>query len=201
MPMVRTGDNKTAEEQEILQPTMQNGCIAGSKRTSAGRSKSAKMMRYTVISTQYARARAQALRGLTEEAKMAGQKNKGLMVAIYAAARSKGVSPWKVIDEVINTHPVYLKPPPKIRSEPRRRIVNGQYWPLYWCLPRSERPRCGAQTRAGSRCKRIALRNGKCRNHGGMSTGPKSEAGKVRIAEAQRRRWAAHRAGKVIGQA
>jgi hypothetical protein len=131
---------------------------------------------------------------------MAGRKNRGLMLAIYAAAKGKGVSPFEVIDEVINTHPVYLKPPPKVRSQPRQRLVNGQLWPLVWRLPRSQRPRCDPKTRAGSPCKRIALQNGKCRNHGGMSTGPKTEAGRTRIAEAQRRRWAAFRTGKATAQ-
>jgi hypothetical protein len=122
---------------------------------------------------------------------MAGRKNRGLMVAIYAAAKRKGVSPFKVIDEVLDTHPVYLKPPPGIKSQPqpRLRYFKGRYWPLHWCLPRETRPRCGARTRAGSPCKRLALRNGRCRNHGGLSTGPKTEAGRSRIAEAQKRRW------------
>jgi hypothetical protein len=31
--------------------------------------------------------------------------------------------------------------------------------------------------------------NGRCRNHGGLSSGPKSEGGRQRIAEAQRQRW------------
>jgi hypothetical protein len=122
---------------------------------------------------------------------MAGRNNKGLMVEIYAAARRKGVSYSEAIDEVVTTWPVYLKPPPKVRIQPRQRIVNGQYWPLYWCLPRAARPQCGAKTRAGLPCKRIALRNGRCRNHGGLSTGPKTKAGRSRIAEAQKRRWGA----------
>jgi hypothetical protein len=60
---------------------------------------------------------------------MAGRKNRGRMLAIYAPAERKEVSPLKVIDEVINTHPVYLSPPPRVRSQPRNRLVNGQYWP------------------------------------------------------------------------
>lgn len=38
------------------------------------------------------------------------------------------------------------------------------------------------------------MANGRCPNHGGMSTGPRSQADKERIADAQRKRWAAHRA-------
>jgi len=40
---------------------------------------------------------------------------------------------------------------------------------------------CGAKTRAGTPCKRRDLfRKGRCKLHGGMSTGPRSEAGKKR---------------------
>lgn len=31
--------------------------------------------------------------------------------------------------------------------------------------------RCGARTRAGGACRSTAMRNGKCRIHGGLSTG------------------------------
>ncbi len=33
-------------------------------------------------------------------------------------------------------------------------------------------PRCGAKTRSGSLCKSPAMANGRCRLHGGKSTGP-----------------------------
>jgi len=33
-------------------------------------------------------------------------------------------------------------------------------------------PRCGAKTRNGTACKAPAMKNGRCRMHGGMSTGP-----------------------------
>ena len=39
---------------------------------------------------------------------------------------------------------------------------------------------CGARTRAGTPCKRIDLyRSGRCKYHGGMSTGPRSAEGKA----------------------
>jgi hypothetical protein len=59
-----------------------------------------------------------------------------------------------------------------------------------WGLTQPERPPCSARTRAGHPCKRRALENGRCPNHGGLSTGPKTDVGKARIAEAQRLRWA-----------
>jgi len=40
---------------------------------------------------------------------------------------------------------------------------------------------CGAKTRKGTPCKNTRLFiNGRCKNHGGLSTGPKTAAGKVR---------------------
>ena len=45
--------------------------------------------------------------------------------------------------------------------------------------------RCGAKTRSGSPCAKFPI-SGKrrCRNHGGLSTGPKTAAGRARIAAA-----------------
>ena len=51
--------------------------------------------------------------------------------------------------------------------------------------PKSERPKCGAKTRAGS-CKAPAVwnrrndepRNGRCRMHGGLSTGLRTKKGR-----------------------
>lgn len=44
--------------------------------------------------------------------------------------------------------------------------------------------RCGAKTRAGTPCKMTALyRSGRCKLHGGLSTGPISAAGKARSAQ------------------
>ena len=40
-------------------------------------------------------------------------------------------------------------------------------------------PRCGARTRAGDPCRQPALANGRCRLHGGKSTGPRTGAGKA----------------------
>jgi len=38
-------------------------------------------------------------------------------------------------------------------------------------------PRCGACTRAGTSCRQPAMANGRCRFHGGTSTGPRTAAG------------------------
>lgn len=55
-------------------------------------------------------------------------------------------------------------------------------------LPKNLRPQCGAKTRAGGKCKAPPVWdkannrpvNGRCRMHGGLSTGPKTEEGKRR---------------------
>ena len=59
---------------------------------------------------------------------------------------------------------------------------------------KSPNQRCGARTRKGTpcRCKPLPGKR-RCKFHGGMSTGPKTPGGRERIAEAQRRRWAAYR--------
>jgi hypothetical protein len=41
-------------------------------------------------------------------------------------------------------------------------------------------PRCGARTRAGCSCRQPAMANGRCRFHGGKSTGPRTAAGLAR---------------------
>ena len=40
---------------------------------------------------------------------------------------------------------------------------------------------CGAKTRQGRPCKNTRIyKNGRCKNHGGLSTGPRTEEGKAR---------------------
>jgi len=41
--------------------------------------------------------------------------------------------------------------------------------------------------------------NARCRFHGGLSSGPKTEASRIRIADAQRPRWCAYREGRKGG--
>ena len=55
-------------------------------------------------------------------------------------------------------------------------------------LPKYLRPQCGAKTRAGGRCKATPVwdkpnnkpKNGRCRMHGGLSTGARTPEGKLR---------------------
>lgn len=54
---------------------------------------------------------------------------------------------------------------------------------------------CGAKTRKSGACRnKSEPGKQRCNFHGGKSTGPKTVEGKSRIAEAQRLRWAKHRA-------
>jgi hypothetical protein len=60
---------------------------------------------------------------------------------------------------------------------------------------RKGRVLCGAKTRDGGSCQvRAEAGKARCRFHGGKSTGPKTQAGRARVAKAQRRRWRAYRA-------
>lgn len=62
--------------------------------------------------------------------------------------------------------------------------------------PRRDRPRCGATTRKGTPCAAPVAWddrldrpvNGRCRYHGGASTGPRTDAGREAIRESNRRR-------------
>jgi hypothetical protein len=47
-------------------------------------------------------------------------------------------------------------------------------------------PRCGARTRRQGCCRQPAMSNGRCRLHGGLSTGPRTAAGRARCAAARR---------------
>jgi hypothetical protein len=44
----------------------------------------------------------------------------------------------------------------------------------------AEKQTCGARTRQGTSCKNTRIySNGRCKNHGGLSTGPKTPEGKA----------------------
>jgi hypothetical protein len=74
--------------------------------------------------------------------------------------------------------------------------LHARYTPLHILFKR-ELPRCGAWCRDGHPCQARAtrdaetgclVRNGRCRIHGGLSTGPRTPEGKRRVGEAARRR-------------
>jgi hypothetical protein len=57
----------------------------------------------------------------------------------------------------------------------------------YRTLPMRLAPRCNACTRSGRPCRSAAMANGRCRMHGGASTGPRTDAGRARCKEANLR--------------
>ncbi len=75
-------------------------------------------------------------------------------------------------------NPICREPPPKPAQPGPLRNGNPRGNP-------NRAPRCGAKTRLGCPCKGPAMRNGRCRMHGGAATGPKTEAGRARIAAAR----------------
>ena len=48
-------------------------------------------------------------------------------------------------------------------------------------------PRCGARTQKGAACQSPAMPNGRCRMHGGKSTGPRTTEGLDRMRRAKTR--------------
>jgi hypothetical protein len=68
------------------------------------------------------------------------------------------------------------------------RDTDGSEWPSFPDMARDLR--CGARTRAGTPCLRRDLQsNGRCRLHGGLSTGPKTDAGRKRARANLAVRW------------
>jgi hypothetical protein len=64
--------------------------------------------------------------------------------------------------------------------------------------PLLRQPMCGAKTRAGHPCRRSIIPGRKrCRNHGGLSTGPRTAEGKARVKAGQLAYWESWRAERV----
>lgn len=79
----------------------------------------------------------------------------------------------------------------KIHAAMRSLIASGMRRPL-WRVYKREKPRCGARCRDGHPCRAPAAydaakcrpKNGRCRVHGGLSTGPGAvEGGERRVKE------------------
>ncbi len=69
----------------------------------------------------------------------------------------------------------------KARDNPVHRLPD---WRI--TLPLAQAcPRCGARTRSGSACRSPAMPNGRCRMHGGKSTGPRTAEGLERMRRAK----------------
>lgn len=62
-----------------------------------------------------------------------------------------------------------------------------------------QKVKCGAYARStGNPCQAKALANGRCKNHGGMSTGPKTSGGRHAIAVATRQRMASGQRKRIL---
>jgi hypothetical protein len=105
--------------------------------------------------------------------------------------------PRKTLMQFLEQEPATWTPGEHVRLAVAALRVSGLRTPLDRVY-RSERPPCGARCRDGHPCQAPAMldretgcyvRNGRCRLHGGLSTGPRTAAGRARIAAAQRRRW------------
>jgi hypothetical protein len=62
--------------------------------------------------------------------------------------------------------------------------------------PAPDARRCGARRRNGQPCQKWGMANGRCRLHGGLSTGPRTAEGIARVREGARRWHARRRAEK-----
>jgi len=86
----------------------------------------------------------------------------------------------------------YYSVPPRFRPQPAPARYEWDPWPEHLRgIP------CGATTRAGTPCKITVLhRNGRCKLHGGMSTGAKTRAGRKRQRDGYRAWQERQRASK-----
>ena len=69
----------------------------------------------------------------------------------------------------------------QLPENPKRRVPD---WRIKLALAQAS-PRCGARTRTGKPCRAPAMACGKCRMHGGASTGPRTAEGLERIRKAR----------------
>jgi DNA-binding XRE family transcriptional regulator len=104
--------------------------------------------------------------------------------------RLDGVAPSRFRDAFEAAGVVLPEPPLTFRPRHGNSIAALYFIPD--CKPHLPRLRCRARTRKGTPCRAMALPGkARCKFHGGMSTGPKSDAGKERIRQALKRRQGA----------
>ncbi len=69
----------------------------------------------------------------------------------------------------------------KLEREEERLQLKQEQLQRQQAAKRKRAAKCGAFARStGKPCQRKPLANGRCRNHGGLSTGPKTQDGKAR---------------------
>ena len=68
-----------------------------------------------------------------------------------------------------------------MKNDDLKRLLRYQESFMEAYFPR--KPTCGARTRHGAACQsRVLRRGGRCKNHGGLCTGPKTPEGKAKSA-------------------
>lgn len=122
-----------------------------------------------------------------------------IVLAIAKSRHERGVAHKELITrEEINNIAWQIEPScRRRRRELRRELLWSFAWDLQQIQLRKRRAasrrrrsqRCGAIRGNGKACPARALANGRCKFHGGCSTGPRTEVGRRLIAEAQQRRW------------
>ncbi|WP_082549965.1 helix-turn-helix domain-containing protein [Mesorhizobium sp. Root157] len=104
--------------------------------------------------------------------------------------RLDGVAPSHFRD-AFEAAGVMLPEPPRT-FRPRHGDLIAVFYSMPVCKPHLPRLRCEARTRKGTPCRALALPGKqRCKFHGGMSTGPNSDAGKERIRQALKQRQGA----------
>ncbi|WP_367647925.1 HGGxSTG domain-containing protein [Ruegeria arenilitoris] len=84
------------------------------------------------------------------------------------------LSCWRSCPAEAHKHPNYRKDCSQCRGVNCKRMAELGLNDGGEPLPKSERPTCGAKTRAGGQCRaRVVPGKRRCRLHGGLSTGPK----------------------------
>lgn len=84
-----------------------------------------------------------------------------------------------------------------MEPEPPRNPMPALPWQLGMALAWAA-PRCGAKTRAHTPCQAAAMPNGRCRLHGGRSTGPRTVEGLERMRAARTKHGL--RSAEAVGQ-
>jgi len=95
---------------------------------------------------------------------------------------TSSAAPRESISAGHGVHASFSKPavPTTLPPDRRGRLKNGNRPGDFLAAPR-----CGARTRCGGACRQPAMTNGRCRMHGGLSTGPRTPEGLARSRRAR----------------
>jgi hypothetical protein len=102
--------------------------------------------------------------------------------AITTLAASTSAAPRESVAAGHGLHRSFSRStaPATLPPERRGRLKNGNRSGDFLAAPR-----CGARTRCGGACRQPAMTNGRCRMHGGLSTGPRTPEGLARSRRAR----------------